>query len=215
MTPPVRVLVADDHPLTRVGIRHTLADSAFELCAEASDADEAVAAAIRERPDVCLLDVRMPGGGIHAAERIVKSLPDAVVVMVTAADDDESLIAAVRAGARGFLPKGAALSRLPQILQGVLDGEAALPRNLTTRLLAELRTPGAVLLQRRGVRRPHCSLTSRETDVLELLLQGLGTGEIASRLYLSAATIRTHVAALMRKFEVRDRAALRALFPAP
>jgi DNA-binding NarL/FixJ family response regulator len=215
MSHPVRVLVADDHPLTRVGIRHALADSAFALCAEANDADEAVAAAIRERPDICLLDVMMPGNGIRAAERILNAVPEAVVVMVTAADDDGSLIAAVRAGARGFLPKGAALNRLPQILQGVLDGEAALPRELTARVLAELRTPGAVRVQRRGLRRPRHSLTSREADVLELLLQGLETGEIAGRLYLSAATIRSHVAALMRKFEVRDRAALRALFPAP
>ena len=208
----VRVLVADDHPLTRLGIRHALGES-FDVCAEAEDADGAVAAALREEPDICLLDVGMPGNGISAAARISTALPGVAVVMVSAARDDETLLAAIRAGAAGYLPKDMALARLPEALLGVLDGEAALPRDVTARLLGELRRP-------RGNRQLRtaaggASLTSRETDVLELLLEGLGTAEISRRLFLSQPTARSHIAALMRKFAVRDREALRALFDDP
>jgi len=200
--------VADDHPLTRLGIRHALGDG-FEVCAEAEDADGAVAAALREQPDICLLDVCMPGNGISAAARISAALPGVALVMVSAARDDETVLAAIRAGATGFLPKEMALVRLPEALLGVLDGEAAVPRGATARLLGELRRPtGARHLRGAGA---GVGLTSRETDVLELLLEGLGTAEISGRLFLSHATVRSHIAAVMRKFGVRNREALRAL----
>jgi two-component system NarL family response regulator len=203
---PVRVLVADDHPLTRLGIHHALDGEGFEMCAEAADADGAVEAAVRERPDVCLLDVRMPGGGIRAAERIIELVPECVVVMITASTDDETLFAALRAGAVGYLLKDRALGRLTEALTGVLDGEAAVPRDLTARVLAEFRRRGRPHRLPGG--HPGVNLTSRETDVLELLRQGLGTAEMGTRLFLAPATVRTHVSALMRKFGVRDRQAL-------
>jgi two-component system nitrate/nitrite response regulator NarL len=206
----VRVLVADDHPLTRLGIRVALGDG-FEVCAEADDAESAVAAARREEPDICLLDVCMPGNGIQAAARIVAELPRVAVVIISAARDDDTLFAALRAGAVGYLPKEMALTRLPEALLGVLEGEAAVPRDATARLLGEFRRPNAVRHLRNGSRMG-ANLTSRETDVLELLLEGLGTAEIGQKLYLAAPTVRTHVAALMRKFGARDRDALRALF---
>jgi len=134
----IRVLVADDHPLTRLGIRHALGDG-FEVCAEADDAEAAVEAALREQPDICLLDVGMPGNGISAAARIAALLPRAAVVMISAARDDDTLLAALRAGAVGYLPKEMAFTRLPEALLGVLDGEAALPRDVTARLLQEPR----------------------------------------------------------------------------
>ena len=204
----VRVLVADDHPLTRLGIRIALGDR-FDVCAEADDADSAVAAARREEPDICLLDVAMPGNGIDAAARILAELPGTRIVMVSAAGDDETLFAAVRAGAVGYLPKEMALARLPEALMGVLDGEAAVPRDVTARLLAEIRRPNGHRL-RNGSR--VANLTSRETDVLELLLEGLGTADIGQKLFLSRPTVRSHIAAVMRKFGVRDREALRELF---
>jgi DNA-binding NarL/FixJ family response regulator len=206
---PVRCLVADDHPLTRAGVRVALEGRGFTVCAEVSDADEAVAAAERERPDICLLDVLMPGSGIRAAQRITQLVPGTAVVMLTAADDDETLFACLRAGAIGFLPKDMSLDRLPEALHGALVGEAAIPRQVTARILSEF--------QRRGTQMPSDSrkalgsLTSRETDVLRLLGQGMATAEIAGRLYLSQATIRTHVASVMRKFGVSDRVALREL----
>jgi DNA-binding NarL/FixJ family response regulator len=208
--PPVRVLVADDHPLTRVGIGLALEGEGFEVCAEAGDADGAVEAAVRERPDLCLLDVSMPGGGIRAAEMILDRVPESVVVMVTAASDDETLFAALRAGAQGFLVKDRALGRLPQALAGVLEGEAAMPRDLTARVLAEFRRRGRSP-RLTGAGRPRVGLTSREADVLELLHQGLETAEIGERLFLAGTTVRTHVSALLRKFGVRDREALLAL----
>ena len=117
-------------------------------------------AAVRERPDVCLLDVRMPGGGIRAAERIIELVPGCVVVMITASTDDETLFAALRAGAVGYLVKDRSLGRLHEALAGVLDGEAAVPRDLTARVLAEFRRRG------RPHRLPdgysHVSVTSRE-----------------------------------------------------
>jgi DNA-binding NarL/FixJ family response regulator len=216
--PAIRVLVADDHPLTRLGIRVALGDG-FQVCAEAEDAEGALAAALREVPDICLLDVGMPGNGVQAAARIVAELPGVAVVMITAARDDETLFAALRAGALGYLPKEMALTRLPEALLGVLDGEAAVPRDVTARLLGEFRR------RHRGHRLGHSgsggrnlggrNLTSRETDVLELLLDGLSTIEIGQRLYLTPPTVRSHVAAVMRKHAVRDRDALRALFDDP
>jgi two-component system NarL family response regulator len=203
VTRPIRVLVADDHPLTRLGIRVALGDG-FHVCAEADDAESALAAARQELPEICLLDVGMPGNGIQAAAQIVAELPGVAVVMISAARDDETLFAALRAGAVGYLPKEMAFTRLPEALLGVLDGEAAVPRDVTARLLGEFRRPH----RRRGGR----DLTSRETDVLELLLDGLSTIEMGQRLFLAPPTVRSHVAAVMRKHAVRDRDALRALF---
>jgi DNA-binding NarL/FixJ family response regulator len=204
-----RVLVADDHPLTRTGIRHALEAGGFEVCAEAGDADSAIELALREEPDVCLLDVRMPGDGIKAAQRIAEFVPQTVVVMLTASSDDDTLFAALRAGAVGFLLKDRLLGRLPQALRGVLRGEAAVPRDLTVRVLAEFRRRGGTRLPVPG--RPGVTLTRREGEVLELLGEGLGTADISSRLFLSPTTVRTHVSALLRKFEVADREALREL----
>lgn len=206
----VRVLVADDHPLTRAGIRHTLEGDGFEVCAEVGDADSAIEVAVRERPDVCLLDVHMPGNGIKAAQRITEHVPQAVVVMLTVSSDDDTLFAALWAGAVGFLLKDRDLGRLPAALHGVLRGEAAVPRDLTARVLTEFRRRGrAHRLPVQG--RAGVTLTRRETDVHELLQAGLGTAEIGKRLFLSAATVRTHVSALLRKFQVGDREALKDL----
>jgi len=209
----IRVLIADDHPLTRLGIRHALGEG-FEVCAEAGDADGAVEAAQREDPDICLIDVEMPGNGISAAARISACAPRAAIVMISADGDDETLFAAVRAGAVGYLPKDTAFTRLPEALRGVLAGEAAVPREVTARLLGQLRRPGRGSRLRLGLR-AGTNLTGRETDVLELLLEGLGTREIGRRLVLCPPTVRSHVAALLRKFGVRDRDALLALFQDP
>jgi DNA-binding NarL/FixJ family response regulator len=127
--------------------------------------------------------------------------------MISADNNVETVVASLRAGAMGYLPKTASLMRLPEALHGVMRGEAAIPRDLTARVLALLGPGGRShrhpLLGRLGV-----SLTSREADVLDLLRQGWGTAEISGRLFLSATTVRSHVSALLRKFGVRDRQAL-------
>ncbi len=208
---PVRVLIADDHPPTRAGVRAALEHAGFVVVAEVRDATSAVAAALEERPDVCLLDIHMPGSGIAAAEQITDELPDTAVVMLTVSRNDDDLFDSLRAGASGYLLKDTDPARLPNALHGVLDGEAALPRTLVARLIDEFRDRGRYkrvpALEGRGA-----MLTSREWEVLELLREGLSTREMAERLFLSQATIRSHVAAILKKLKVPDRAAAVRLF---
>jgi DNA-binding NarL/FixJ family response regulator len=207
----VRVLIADDHAPTRLGVRQSLEDGGFEVVAEVSDAAAAVRAAERERPDACVLDVHMPGSGINAAREIAQQLPEAAVVMLTVSRNDEDLFEALRAGAAGYLLKDTDPARLPHALHGVLAGEAALPRSLVTRLIDEYRGPGRrrrlPLRGRRGV-----ELTSREWQVIELLRDGLSTAQIAERLSVSPVTVRRHVSSLLGKLDAPDRdAAVRML----
>lgn len=206
-----RVVIADDHAPTRAGVRAALEHEDFIICAEASSAAEAVAAALRETPDICLLDVHMPGSGIAAAASITEALPNTAVVMLTVSEDHDDLFDALKAGAAGYLLKNTNPARLPNALRGLLDGEAALPRPLVARLIAEFRDQSArrrlPLFGARGV-----TLTAREWEVLELLREGLTTNEIATRLFISRATVRTHIAAILRKLRVPTReAALKLL----
>jgi DNA-binding NarL/FixJ family response regulator len=206
VTSPIRVLIADDHPPARAGVRAALEAGGFEVCAEAGDARGAIEAANRERPDVCLLDIHMPGDGIHAAEAISHELPDAAVVMLTVSREDTDLFDALRAGASGYLLKDIDPSRLPLALHGVLEGEAALPRQLVALLIEEFRE------RRRRRRIPlrgrrSAELTDREWEVLQLMRQGAQTEEIAARLFISPVTVRTHVSAILRKLHVATREA--------
>jgi DNA-binding NarL/FixJ family response regulator len=201
----VKVLVADDHPATRAGVRAALNGTDFTICAEEADAPSAVAAARRTRPQICLLDIHMPGNGISAALEISTALPKTAIVMLTVSRNDDDLFAALRAGASGYLLKDTDPTRLPHALQGVLDGEAALPRPLVARVLEEFR--GRDKRRRLGVGTGGLDLTSREWEVLELLRDGLSTAEIAKRLFISRVTVRTHVAAALRKLRVPDRKA--------
>jgi DNA-binding NarL/FixJ family response regulator len=208
---PIRVLIADDDGATRAGVRLALAGHGFDVCAETDSADAAVDAARRERPELCLVETGLPGGGVAAAERILSELSGTAVVMLSAAVDEERLLAAVRAGARGYLLKDMDPGRLPMALRGVLDGEAAVPRALMGAVLDEFRASEhgrhASQLSRLGVQ-----LTSREQQVLELLERGLETAEIGERLSISAVTVRRHVSEILRKLEAPDRAsALRIL----
>jgi DNA-binding NarL/FixJ family response regulator len=210
----VRVLVADDHAPTREDIRRTLENEAeFAVCAEASDAPSAVEVALRKRPDICLLDIRMPGNGVAAAWEITSRLPETKVVMLTVSRDDDDLFAALRAGAAGYLLKDLAPGELPQALRRVREGEVAMTPALVLRVVEEFRDRSS---RRRQLltRQPGEDLTSREWQVLELLRQGLSTAAIAERLTLSQATVRSHVASILRKLRVRDRDALLALFRA-
>jgi DNA-binding NarL/FixJ family response regulator len=155
---------------------------------------------------VCLLDINMPGNGIQAAEAITRRLPDSAVVMLTVSRTDADLFDALRAGASGYLLKDIDPARLPLALYGVLDGEAALPRRLVALLIEEFRDRRRrrriPLVGRRSV-----ELTDREWQVLELMREGLGTEEIAERLFISRVTVRTHVSAILRKLQVPTREA--------
>jgi DNA-binding NarL/FixJ family response regulator len=202
-----RVLLADDHLPIRVDIRETLELSGrFEVCAEAGDGAAAVREAVATRPDLCLLDIRMPGNGLAAAWEITSRLPSARVVMLTVSRNDNDLFAALRAGASGYLLKDVDIDRLLEALDGVLLGEPAISKELVARLVSEFRDRSA---RRRSVLAPAPvdePLTSREWQVLDLLRLDRTTGQIAAELVLSHATVRSHVAAILRKLRVPDRA---------
>lgn len=215
MSRPVRVLVADDHPVMRAGITAALEESGFTVVAEAADAAGAVSAAIHYRPDVCLLDVYMPGDGITAVRGIRAALPDCAIVMLTVSEADSDLFDALLAGAKGYLLKSISAGRLGDALRGVLRGEAALPRRLTGRAIDSLfaaqrqsRAAGRQLGDALpGARRPTLlsRLSERELEVLELLLDDTTTSGIAMRLGISVVTVRRHVSSIMSVAGVSDR----------
>jgi DNA-binding NarL/FixJ family response regulator len=212
MIEPIRVLVADDHAPTRADICQALEeDGRFAVCASVPDAPTAVHSALRERPDLCLLDVRMPGSGIAAAWEITARLQRTKVVMLTISSDEDDLFAALRVGASGYLLKELDPAALGDELIGVLAGEAAMPRSLVARVLEEFRDRGP---RRRQVAVDPLApqLTSREWEVLHLMRSGLGTAEIAARLFLSKGTVRSHVSAILHKLRVPDRQSALELF---
>jgi two-component system, NarL family, nitrate/nitrite response regulator NarL len=201
-----RVLIADDHFPTRVGARLALEEDGFVVCAEESTGPAAVTAALRDRPDVCLLDVHMPGGGIEAAAAIRARLPDTQIVMLTSSGNDDDLFAALQAGASGYLLKGMLQAQLGPAVRDVLRGEAALPGALVARLIREFRARaqrGETALVRRGEN----DLTSREWEVLDCLCSGLSTARIAKRLFISQTTVRRHVGSILKKLDVSTREA--------
>jgi DNA-binding NarL/FixJ family response regulator len=214
VNPIYRVLIADDHAPTRADIRETIEqDARFRVVAETADAAAAVDAALRERPDICLLDIEMPGSGIAAAWEITGRMPNTRVVMLTAYVDEQFLFGALRAGAKGYLLKDMDTSRLTAALADVSEGDVAIPRSMVARMLDEFRDRSSrrrtVLTQVEGAK-----LTSREWEVLNLLREGLSTADIARRLVLSQITVRTHVASVLRKLRVPDRQSAMRLFDA-
>lgn len=210
---PLRVLIADDHAPSREDVRRALeGDERFSVCAVTADAVEAVQAAVRARPDVCVLDIRMPGSGLAAAWEIGARLPRAKIVMLTVSEEETDLFAALRAGAGGYLLKTMNLGRLPDALHGVCSGESAIPRALVARMVEQFRGREPrwrrLVIGKSGQRR----LTSREWEVLELLAHERSTAQIAEKLVLSASAVRAHIASIVRKLQVEDRAAAAEVF---
>jgi DNA-binding NarL/FixJ family response regulator len=201
------VVIADDHPLIRRGVAKALTRGGFEVVAEAGDGDGAVGAVQRERPDLCLLDISMPGGGIRTARRLAELAPAPAtsVVMLTVSNDIEDLLASLRAGALGYLTKDTSPDRLPVALCGVLRGEAALPRALFGRVLRESRdfTSSPAGAASSG----EVALTARESEILRILHSGLSTVEVGEALSLSPITVRRHISTAVAKLGVADRQA--------
>jgi DNA-binding NarL/FixJ family response regulator len=209
---PLRVLIADDHAPTRDDVRRALTDGGMEVCAEAPDAAHAVQLALETKPDICLLDIRMPGGGVAAAWEIAARLPTTKIVMLTVFDDDASLFAALRAGAVGYLTKDLDARILPRALADVVEGKAAIPRGLVSRLVKQFHgtDPRFRTTAVAGELGPR--LTSREWDVLVGLADGLSTREIARRLQLKQSGVRAHISAIVQKLGVADREEAIAFF---
>jgi DNA-binding NarL/FixJ family response regulator len=207
------IVIADDHQVIRLGVRMALLRGGFHVVGEASDCHGAVGAVERERPDVCLLDIYMPGGGIQAAQKLAEVAPSTSVVMLTVSNDTDDVLASLRAGALGYLPKDTSPDRLPAALCGVLKGEAALPRALVGRVLQEFRSFASEAVAD-PVRVGEVKLTPRESEILRMLGSGRTTLEVADLLSLSPITVRRHISAGVAKLGVADRdAAIRAIEP--
>jgi DNA-binding NarL/FixJ family response regulator len=199
----VRVVVADGDAASRGVVVSALEATGCVVCGEAGTADDAVAVAVEHRPDVVLLDIDLPGHGITAARELARRLPSTALVMFAETADDDDLFDSLRAGAAGYLLKDTDPARLGYALRGVLNGEAAIPRQLVRRLAEEFRSPA---LPRFVQTSPAAAkLTAREWQVMELLGAGLSTDQVARRLFLSRSTVRVHVSAALKKLRVTDR----------
>jgi DNA-binding NarL/FixJ family response regulator len=197
------ILIAHRHVPVRLGIRSALRASRFDIVGEAGEVELAVELALRERPALCLLDLDMPGGGIRAAREISSRVPETTVVMLGVSDGDSDLLGAIRAGAVGVVRVDLDSQRLSNTLECVLAGEAAVPRRLVMRVVDALRSEGHRSPVLPG--RPSVEITRREWEVMELMHEGLTTGETADRLLVSPVTVRRHLSNVVRKLEVVDR----------
>lgn len=197
----VRVLVADDHPVFRSGLRTLLEDLGVEVVGEAPDGGAAVQLALEHRPDVVLMDLQMPGvNGLQATRRLADAAPDVRVLVLTMVEDDAMLFAALRAGAAGYLLKGAGPEEIDRAVRGVAAGDAVYGAGVAGRLRAMFAAGPAAA----PVAFPQ--LVERERDVLALMATGASNPEIARRLFLSDKTVRNYVSSIFAKLGVRDRA---------
>jgi DNA-binding NarL/FixJ family response regulator len=193
----IRVAVADDHPLLRAGVVMSLqGESDIEIVGEAADAPSALALARAELPDVIVLDIAMPGSGLAAAGQIASACPATRIVMLTVSEDEDDLLAAVKAGASGYVLKGAGARELADVIRSVQAGEVYVPPALAWGMLRELRAP------RTG---PYDELTDREREVLQLVAQGLSNQEVGERLGLAEKTIKHYMTNILGKLQVRSR----------
>ncbi len=196
-----RVLVVDDHPLFREGLLAALtALPDIDIAGEAADGVQAVELAVRLRPDVVVMDLHMPRlGGVEATRKLSAEAPDVAVLVLTMIDGDASILAALRAGARGYLLKGADRAEIARALDAVAHGGMYLPSDLAARMPALLAGGGD------AGERPFRQLTQREHEVLDLVAKGLSNAAIASRLYLSPKTVRNLVSVVLAKIHATDR----------
>ena len=201
MTEPIRVLIADDHPLFRDGLTALLTDAPdTEPVGAATSGTEAVELARETQPDVVIMDLHMPGlNGIEATRRIVADSPHITVLVLTMFDDDDSIFSALRAGARGYLLKGADQEQIHAAVRAAANGEIIFGAQLAARMI-DCFTAAAAPSP------PFPQLTGRERQVLDLLAQGRANTAIATRLSLSPKTVRNHVSSILAKLQVTDRA---------
>ncbi|HEY3559488.1 MAG TPA: response regulator transcription factor [Kribbella sp.] len=199
----VRVVLVDDHPVFRHGLRALLsATPEVEVLAEGADGDEAIRLALELRPDVVVMDLNLPTlNGVDATRRILASAPELAILVLTMFEDDDSVFAAMRAGARGYLVKGADGPEILRAITAVADGEAIFGQSVAGRILRYLTKP----LDARD-ERMFPELTTREREVLSHLASGLTNGQIATRLSLSPKTVRNNVSGIFTKLQVADRA---------
>lgn len=198
---PVRIVIADDHPLYRDGVAMTLDESGeFTVVSQGASADEAVALVDRSNPDMVLLDISMPGGGIEAARRISAGAPGTRIVMLTVSEAEEDVMEALKAGASGYVLKGVGGDELISTLRDIVAGQSYVSPALAARLLSAMRKPKAP--------KPEDALeqlTDREVKILQLVSQGLSNKEVGRALDLQEKTIKHYMTSILQKLHVRNR----------
>ncbi len=197
----IRVVLADDHPIFRDGLVRTLEESGgFSVAGVAGSADEAVALVERHAPDLALLDISMPGGGIEAARRIHLAAPRTRIAMLTVSENEQDVAGALRAGAIGYVLKGISGRELAEILAGIARGEAHVSPTLAARILGDLQAR-----PRRPVRRPIDELTQREEDILRRVARGMSNREVAEALDIQEKTVKHYMTSILGKLQARNR----------
>ena len=199
----IRVLIADDHPVFRYGMKALLQSvSGIEVVGEATTGEETIAMAKELQPDVILMDIKMPGiNGVEATRRIVQTHPGISVLVVTMLEEDDAVFAAMRAGARGYLVKGADQDEVLRAIRAVASGEAIFGQAIAQRLIHFFATP-----RETAALQAFPDLTDREAEILLLMAEGRSNAQIAQRLVVSEKTVRNHVSNIFSKLQVADRA---------
>ena len=198
---PVRVVLVDDHHFFRLGLRQLLADAGLEVVGEGSDGTEAAALVARLRPDVVLMDLRMPGlSGAEATKAVLERTPGVAVLALTGSLDDEDVLDAIAAGASGYLLKDAAVASIVDAVRMAADGSAVVSAEVARRLIDRVRDQVADQASQPGE-----PLTEREVEVLRLLAEGADNAEIARDLFISVNTVKVHVSRILDKLEARNR----------
>ena len=193
----IRILLVDDHPVVRLGLRGMLvAEPDLSVVGEASSGDEGLAVALAERPDIVLMDLRMPGGdGVSATERILAAVPGTRVLVLTTYESDRDILRAIEAGAGGYLLKDASPAELADAVRAAARGETVLAPSVASTLVRQVRAPAPP------------ALSARETEVLRLVGRGLTNADIGRELFISEATVKTHLLRIFNKLDVTDRTA--------
>ncbi len=203
MRDKLQIVLVDDHPLFREGVAYALQSQPdFEVVGQGDSLDDAIRLACELLPDLVLLDIGIPGGGIQAARTIASACPATKIVMLTASAEDDDLLAALKAGAQGYVLKGVSARELARVVRAVNEGERYVTPSLAASLLAEMaggqqttRAPGS----------PLDELTERERQILECVAAGLSNKEVGQRLYLSEKTVKHYMTNILQKLQVRNR----------
>ncbi|MDG4884162.1 response regulator transcription factor [Mesorhizobium sp. WSM4884] len=200
MNTPIRIAIVDDHPLFREGVARSLGEiGGFELVGEGASAEDAERLVRANAPDILMLDISMPGGGLNALASILSAVPEQKIVMLTVSETNADVAQALKAGARGYVLKGVGSKSLAEILRDVANGQSYVSPTLSARLLSDLLQPTG--------RKPDplSQLTGREAEILRLVAEGLSNKEVAARLSLQEKTVKHHMTRVLAKLNVRNR----------